>query len=32
MFFAKNLRNVRFKKKLIYKYTELFTIVNLVKF
>ena len=32
MFFVKNLQDVKLKKKLFYKYTELFTIVNLVKF
>ena len=30
MFFTKNLKNARFKKKLSYKFTKLFNIKNVV--
>ena len=32
MFSIKNLKNVRFKKKLLYKFTKLFKILNVVEF
>ena len=31
MFFTKNLKNARFKKKLFYKFTEFFDIKNVVE-
>ena len=31
MFFIKNLKNARFKKKLFYKFTKLFNVKNVVK-
>ena len=31
MFFTKNLKNAKFKKKLFYKFTEFFDVKNVVK-